>query len=94
MSPKDKNLLACIAALARAAPPEWREFMREFTAYSARVNADMVRAQPALVMLAQGRAQQVSELATEFGNAVNTADRIAARRTEATQRSAGPMKEF
>lgn len=64
------------AALARAAPPEWREFLVELEKYVEGVRSQCIQAPPEQLQKAQGHAQQAGALKALLENAVSTADRI------------------
>lgn len=77
----DSDLIAKTAALHRAAPREWEEFMVEMKSYAERSRDNLVRAPDSALKTVQGRAQEASLLTELFANAAKTADRISVRRT-------------
>lgn len=64
------------AALARAAPHQWREFLAELTVYANTKKDECIQAPVEVLQVTQGRAQQIASLVTLFNNAVKDADRI------------------
>jgi hypothetical protein len=69
-----------VAALSRAAPQEWREFLGEFGKYVEGVRGQCITAPLDHLQKAQGHAQQAVAIETLLKNAVSTADRIVERR--------------
>jgi hypothetical protein len=74
------ELVKKIAALARAAPPEWRDFLAEFGKYADGVKEQCIQAPLGNLQKAQGHAQQAAGIKVLFEGAVSTADRINARK--------------
>lgn len=79
MSAEDKDLSPAAARLARAAPREWAEFKAAYRKYADSQRDLLVRATLEELQRSQGRAQQCANEAALFDEAVNAADRIAAR---------------
>lgn len=76
----DDNLKIAAAALARAAPALWKEFVVAFGSHAANRTKECVQSQLAELPRAQGRAQEATSLFDLFGNAVKHADRVSDRR--------------
>lgn len=76
----DQAFVQAVATLQRAAPAEWREFLRHFEVYAQKEAMACVSSPPADLHRMQGRAQQCASLQDLFGNAGKTADRIASKR--------------
>lgn len=75
MVPEDELTLRA-AALARAAPVSWGEFLAAFAAYADRRKTECIQAPIEELQRTQGRAQQAASLVTLFGEAVKNADRL------------------
>ena len=76
MTPTE-GLVKKAAALSRAAPREWAQFVEEFDAYSEIVRGQCIQAPLEDLQRAQGRAQHATAVCKFLENAVSTADRIA-----------------
>lgn len=70
------SLVIKAAALARAAPVQWREFLAELAVFANAKKDECIQAPIEVLQITQGRAQQVASLVTLFNNAVKDADRI------------------
>lgn len=75
----DKDLTLPAAALARAAPREWAEFMIAFRKYTDGQRDHVVQATLEELQRAQGRAQNSTVLFSLLEDAVKAADRISVR---------------
>jgi hypothetical protein len=67
--PDSTRLIKASMALRSVAPDMWGELVDAAREYSSQVNADMVRADPTMLLRAQGMAIAVNELATIFHQA-------------------------
>ena len=76
IAPYDRDLTTPAAALARAAPPEWKAFLAAFKKYADRQRDEMLRAARDDLEKSQGRAQQCALLGTLLEDAVTSADRV------------------
>jgi hypothetical protein len=74
------ELIKKAAELARAAPLQWREFVKALEEYSAEKARGCVASPLERLQTMQGHAQQVAALVTLFKDAVASADRIATSR--------------
>lgn len=62
--------------LREASPQAWDNFVQEMRKLSASVNAEMIKADPALLMRAQGMAIMANEIALTLVNAPEHYDRM------------------
>lgn len=76
----DEDLTFKAAALARAAPTEWKSFTESFSSYAALRRDQCVQAPLEVLQNIQGKAQQCAAFAALFGDAVVLAGRIIERR--------------
>lgn len=74
------SLPLAAAALARAAPYQWGEFLKALKEVSDAKARDCVQSPPEVVHVAQGRAQQAASLLAQLTDAVKDADRISERK--------------
>lgn len=70
------GLILQSAALARAAPQAWTEFLSELRKANDARQKECVQAPLAMLQVAQGRAQNSAQLLDLFENALATAKRI------------------
>lgn len=74
------ELIKKAAELARAAPSQWREFIKALDEYAAEKARGCVASPLERLQVMQGQAQQAAALVTLFKDAVVSADRIATSR--------------
>lgn len=72
----DNEFLLKAAALARAAPTQWDEFLSAFKDYAARRRDECVQAPSDRIFLAQGHAQRCNVLLNELTDCRKHADNI------------------
>lgn len=83
---KTEQLTMAAAALARAAHPEWENFLLAFRLYAEGRRDELVKSPAELIHRTQGTAQACSALQALFEDAVKSADRIAQGAAMKTQR--------
>jgi hypothetical protein len=77
---QDEKLTLAAAALARAAPNAWQEFLVALKAYADRRKDECVQSSLEELQRTQGRAQLAASLFDLLGDAVKDADRISKQR--------------
>jgi hypothetical protein len=75
IQPKDQLSLAA-AQIARAAPKSWAEFLAVLATLTASAQHECMHAPSDKMQVAQGRAQQLTELGILFGDAISRANEL------------------
>lgn len=79
---KKENMLRSATRLRSAAPESWGDFMVDLRAYAQEIANELVRSPPESLVIQQGRAQAVVDLAESLANAHIEVDRFDARKTQ------------
>lgn len=73
---KDRELVHRAAALARAAHPEWQEFLRAMQEYTDEIRDHCISSPVEALQVSQGRAQNCRDLLRLFAECQETSDQM------------------